>query len=177
MLRDGEAKDGEPGGWGGVGVGGARCQGEWVGPVAREEGGASGFEEGSRGYEGRRGGQDDDGRRQNGSGSRGAPNTPQTPPSQQTLRSRPVGCQSRPSGDHRLPPSHSPSIQGPWPTKVQGAVACPSRCLPPPRVARRGAAAPRRGAQATPGLPGTSRACCRWLSPRAPRSQTPRQNP
>lgn len=110
-------------------------------------------------------------------GHEGAPNTPQTPPSQQTLRSRPVGCQSRPSGDHRLPPSHSPSIQGPWPTKVQGAVACPSRCLPPPRVARRGAAAPRRGAPATPGLPGTSRACCRWLSPRAPRSQTPRQNP
>lgn len=38
--------------------GGARCQGEWVGLVAREEGGVSGFGEGSCGYEGEKEGYD-----------------------------------------------------------------------------------------------------------------------
>lgn len=39
-------------------LGGARCQGEWVGLVAREEGGVSGFGEGSCGYEGEKEGYD-----------------------------------------------------------------------------------------------------------------------
>lgn len=105
-----------------------------------------------------------------------APNTPKTPPFQQTLKSLPIGCQNRLSGDH-LPSIHSPFIEGPWQTKALGAVASPSRCLRPPRAALQGAAAPQREAQAIPGLHGTFKACCRWLLLRALRSQTLRQNP
>lgn len=106
-----------------------------------------------------------------------APNTPKTQPFQQTLKSRPIGCQNCLSGDHHLPSIHSPFIKGPWQTKVLEAIASPSRCLQPPRVALQGAAAPQREAQEIPGLHGTSKACCRWLLLRALRSQTLRQNP
>lgn len=69
-------------------LGGARCQGEWVVPV-REEGGASGFGEGSCWYE-----QGKEAMVKVGAGrmvrdNEEAPNTSKTPPSQQTFKSRP----------------------------------------------------------------------------------------
>lgn len=157
--------------------GGARCQGEWVGLVAREKGGLSGLGKGLVGMK--------EGKRAMIKVAAGrmiwnheeAPNTPKTPPFQQTLKSRPIGCQNCLSGDHHLPSIHSPFIKGPWQTKALGAVASRSRCLRPPRVALQGAAAPQREAQAIPGLHGTFKACCRWLLLRALRSQTLRQNP
>jgi hypothetical protein len=112
-------------------------------------------------------------------GHGGAPSTPKTPPSQQTPQKsthqdvRAVSAVTIFSPQHILPSF----TNGPWQTKARGAVASPWHCPRPRRVARRGAAAPRRGVPALPGPHVASKACCRWPSRRALRSQIPLRNP
>ena len=98
------------------------------------------------------------------------------------LLSRPPGVD--PSGRQSFSGDHPPPQQVlaffancPWRTRAPGAVAFPWRCPQPPRIARQGAAAPPRAARAIPRPRETSKACCRWPSRRALKSQTHLQNP
>lgn len=90
----------------------------------------------------------------------------------------PPGRQSYFSGDHPRP-QHILLFftNSSWRTKARGAAASPWHCPQPHRVARQGAAAPRLRARAILRPRATSKACCRWPSRRALRSQTPLQNP